>query len=301
MWGGDLVEQDINGEIVLHDQLYVGNSDSILLFGCEAQQQLREFSKAVSSQLAERSGNMEYVIQDILNEIEDFENYNVNSIVFFRKTQKKKRSRMIKKYNTILNYMNKMELALKLQEAQLLKDSKIFEELGKCIQTTVANLEELLLYGENVLKQQSCTEQSDDIKRWYERLTRRLEDLRISHTVLLQSKLQISIMLENSDKLVDKIIETITTTLPVWRNQVTILLGIEHMNNNLTIQNKLAEINKKYVNVQTISRKKIGGQKEVESDELSLVNVSMKKSLSRLIDSEKQDEENRLKLSKILN
>ena len=87
MWGGDLVEQDINGEIVLHDQLYVGNSDSILLFGCEAQQQLREFSKAVSSQLAERSGNMEYVIQDILNEIEDFENYNVNSIVFFRKTQ----------------------------------------------------------------------------------------------------------------------------------------------------------------------------------------------------------------------
>lgn len=107
-------------------------------------------------------------------------------------------------------------------------------------------------------------------------------------------------MLENSDKLVDKIIETITTTLPVWRNQVTILLGIEHMNNNLTIQNKLAEINKKYVNVQTTSRKKIGGQKEVESDELSLVNVSMKKSLSRLIDSEKQDEENRLKLSKIL-
>ena len=300
MWGGDLVEQDINGEIVLHDQLYVGDSDSILLFGCEAQQQLREFSKAVSSQLVERSGNIEYVIQDILNEIEDFENYNANSIGFFRKTQKKKRSSMIKKYNTILNYMNKMELALKLQEAQLLKDSKIFEELGKRIQTTVANLEELLLYGENVLKQQPCTEQSENIKRWYERLTRRLEDLRISHTVLLQSKLQISIMLENSDKLVDKIVETITATLPVWRNQVTILLGIEHMNTNLTIQSKLAEINKKYVNMQTTSRKKIGEKKEIDSDELSLVNVSMKKSLSKLIDSEKQDEEIRLKLSKIL-
>ena len=89
-------------------------------------------------------------IYEEIKKLEDFENYNVNSIVFFRKTQKKKRSRMIKKYNTILNYMNKMELALKLQEAQLLKDSKIFEELGKCIQTTVANLEELLLYGENV-------------------------------------------------------------------------------------------------------------------------------------------------------
>ena len=86
----------------------------------------------------------------------------------------------------------------------------------------------------------------------------------------------------------------------MWRKQVTILLGIEHMNTNLTIQSKLAEINKKYVNMQTTSRKKIGEQKEIDSDELSLANVSMKKSLSKLIDSEKQDEEIRLKLSKIL-
>lgn len=171
-----MVEQDINSEMVLHDQLYVGNSDSILLFGCEAQQQLREFSKTISNQLAEDSSNLEYVIQDILNEIEDFQNYNVNNIGFFGKNQKKKRSGLIKKYNTILNYMNEMELALKLQEAQLLKDSKIFEELGKRIQTTVANLEELLMYGENVLKQQSCTEQSEDIKGGMKDL---LEDWRI--------------------------------------------------------------------------------------------------------------------------
>lgn len=294
------MEQNINSEMVLHDQLYVGNSDSILLFGCEAQQQLREFSKTISNQLAEDSSNLEYVIQDILNEIEDFQNYNVNNIGFFGRNQKKRRSGLIKKYNTILNYMNEMELALKLQEAQLLKDSKIFEELGKRIQTTVANLEELLMYGEKVLKQQSCTEQSEDIKMWYERLTRRLEDLRISHTVLLQSKLQIIIMLENSDKLVDKIVETITATFPVWRNQVTILLGIEHMNTNLTIQNKLGEINKNYVNKKMKTRKKIGKQKEINSDELSLVNMSMKKSLCKLIVSEKKDEEIRLKLNKIL-
>lgn len=127
-----------------------------------------------------------------------------------------------------------------------------------------------------------------------------MEDLRISHTVLLQSKLQIIIMLENSDKLVDKIVETITATFPVWRNQVTILLGIERMNTNLTIQNKLTEINKNYVNMKTKTGKKIGKQKEINSDELSLVNMSMKKSLGKLIDSEKKDEEIRLKLNKIL-
>ena len=84
--------------------------------------------------------------------------------------------------------MNKLELSLKLQEAQLLKESKIYEETGKCIQTTTEKLGELISYGENVLNKQLHAEDSEDIKRWYERLARRLEDLRISYTVLLQCK-----------------------------------------------------------------------------------------------------------------
>lgn len=288
--------QDIVIEKGMQDKLYIGNSDSILLFGCEAQQQLRELSKTIANQLLYNNADLEYVIQDIVNEIDDFQKFNVNKTGIFRRNQKKKRAELIKKYNSILEYMNKLELSLKLQEAQLLKDSKIYEELGRCIQTTATNLEELISYGENVLEQQLHIEETEDIKRWYERLGRKLEDLRISYTVSLQCKLQIDLMIENSEKLVDKIVETITGTLPVWRNQVSILLGIEHITTNMVIQNKLAEINNTYKNMKYTRNS--NENKEIDSNELSVTNGSVKNALSKLMESEKQDGEIRLNLRK---
>lgn len=289
-------EQDIVIEKGMQDKLYIGNSDSILLFGCEAQQQLRELSKTIVNQLLYNNADLEYVIQDIINEIDDFQNFNVNKTGIFRKNQKKKRADLIKKYNSILEYMNKLELSLKLQEAQLLKESKIYEETGKCIQTTTEKLGELISYGENVLNKQLHAEDSEDIKRWYERLARRLEDLHISYTVLLQCKLQIDLMMDNSDKLIDKIVETITGTLPVWRNQITILLGVEHITANQVIQNKLTEINKTCENME--STKTTSEYKEIGGNELRLINGSVKNALSELIDSEQQDGKIRINLRK---
>lgn len=289
-------EQDIVIEKGMQDKLYIGNSDSILLFGCEAQQQLRELSKTIVNQLLYNNADLEYVIQDIINEIDDFQNFNVNKTGIFRKNQKKKRADLIKKYNSILEYMNKLELSLKLQEAQLLKESKIYEETGKCIQTTTEKLGELISYGENVLNKQLHAEDFEDIKRWYERLARRLEDLRISYTVLLQCKLQIDLMMDNSDKLIDKIVETITGTLPVWRNQITILLGVEHITANQVIQNKLTEINKTCENME--STKTTSEYKEIDGNELRLINGSVKNALSELIDSEQQDGKIRINLRK---
>lgn len=291
-----LSEQDIVIEKGMQDKLYIGNSDSILLFGYEAQQQLRELSKTIVNQLLYNNADLEYVIQDIINEIDDFQNFNVNKTGIFRKNQKKKRADLIKKYNSILEYMNKLELSLKLQEAQLLKESKIYEETGKCIQTTTEKLGELISYGKNVLNKQLHAEDSEDIKRWYERLARRLEDLRISYTVLLQCKLQIDLMMDNSDKLIDKIVETITGTLPVWRNQITILLGVEHITANQVIQNKLTEINKTCENME--STKTTSEYKEIDGNELRLINGSMKNALSELIDSEQQDGKIRINLRK---
>ena len=85
-----LSEQDIVIENGMQDKLYIGNSDSILLFGCEAQQQLRELSKTIVNQLLYNNADLEYVIQDIVNEIDDFQNFNVNKTGIFRKNQKKK-------------------------------------------------------------------------------------------------------------------------------------------------------------------------------------------------------------------
>lgn len=285
-------------EILGQDELIVGNADSILLFGCEAQQQLREFSKVISNQLLNSNGDLEYLIHDILNEIDDFQVSIEKKVGIFPGSNEKKRERLIKKYNEVLIYMDKMELALKLQEAQLIKDSKLFEELSRCIDETLLSLQTTISYGNDVVNQKPKDQISDDIKTWYERLSKRIEDLGISHTVALQTKTQMNLMLENNARLIDKIMGAVSGTIPIWRNQITILLGIEKMNRNLEIQNRVAEITQKYVTKEKyIGRKKRGESTELFVEKLINTNETLKKALDDLDSMEKKDGDIRLELS----
>ena len=285
-------------EVLEKKQLIVGNDDSILLFGCEAQQQLREFSKAISNQLLNSNGDLEYLIHDLLKEIDDFQVSIEKKVGIFSGSNEKKRERLIKKYNDVIVYMDKMELALKLQEAQLIKDSKLFEELSRCIDETLSSLQTAISYGNDVVNQKPKGPISDDIKEWYERLSKRLEDLGISHTVALQTKAQMKLMLGNDAQLIDKIMGAVSGTIPIWRNQITILLGIEKMNRNLEIQTKVAEITQKYIT----KEKNIGRKKRVDSTELCVeklmnINETLKKALDDLDSMEKKDGGIRLELS----
>ena len=287
-----------NKEILGQDELIVGNADSILLFGCEVQQQLREFSKIISNQLLNSNGELEYLIHDILKEIDDFQVSIEKKVGIFPGSNEKKRERLIKKYNEVLVYMDKMELALKLQEAQLIKDSKLFEELSRCIDEMLSSLQITISYGNDVVNQQPKGQIPDDIKAWYERLSKRIEDLGISHTVALQTKTQMNLMLENNARLIDKIMGAVSGTIPIWRNQITILLGIEKMNRNLEIQNRVAEITQKYMTKEKyVGRKKRGEFKELFVEKLINTNETLKKALDDLDSMEKKDGGIRLELS----
>ena len=285
-------------EILGQDELIVGNADSILLFGCEAQQQLREFSKIISNQLLNSNGDLEYLIHDILNEIDDFQVSIEKKAGIFPGSNEKKRERLIKKYKDVLVYMDKMELALKLQEAQLIKDSKLFEALSRYIDETLSSLQTTISHGNDVVNQKPKGQISDDIKTWYERLSKRIEDLGISHTVALQTKTQMNLMLENNARLIDKIMGAVSGTIPIWRNQITILLGIEKMNRNLEIQNRVVEITQKYIT----KGKNMGRKKRVESTELCVeklihTNETLKNALDDLDSMEKKGGDISLELS----
>lgn len=296
------MDRDAYGtEILSQNELIIGNPDSILMFGCEEQQMLREFSKTISNQLLNCNGELEYLIHDILNEIDDFQRSVEKKQLFFISSNERKRASLIKKYNAILVYMDKMELALRLQEAQLIKDSKIYENLNKRIDDTAECLKVAILYGQEVVEQKSIEQATDDINNWYERLSKRISDLKISYAATMQTKAQLKLMLENNTQLIDKILGAISGTIPIWRNQITMLLGIEKMNRNLEIQNKVTEITQKYI---TKEKATIGikhkNKKELSVEKLLNTNETLKKALDELNTVEKRDGEIRLELSSSL-
>lgn len=200
----------------------------------------------------------------------------------------------MREYNDVLYYIDKMELSLKLQEAQIIKESKIFEELGKQLDTTSTNLNKVIAYGNNFLNQRD-DDDSEDLKSWYNRLSKRIESLQISNTVAMQSKAQINLMLENNTQLVDRIVEAVSTTIPIWRNQITLLLGVEKVNQNIEIEQRMVKAAEGY-----ISKQKKSKSKELDIDELLMVNESLKNALDELDRIEKRDGDIRLELNKSL-
>ena len=90
----------------------------------------------------------------------------------------------------------------------------------------------------------------------------------------------------------------VSGTIPIWRNQITILLGIEKMNRNLEIQNRVAEITQKYMTKEKyVGRKKRGESKELFVEKLINTNETLKKALDDLDSMEKKDGGIRLELS----
>lgn len=293
--------EDNDIKIFSQNKLIVGNADNILTFGCEDQQWLREYSARISYQLIDNSGELEYLIQDILNELNDFQNLVEKKQIFPLKNNEKKRENLMKKYNSVLVYMDKMELALKLQEVQLIKDSKMFEELDRQMECTMAGLQKNISYGKDVMRQKPGNLVSEDIINWYERLSKKIEDLEMSYTVAIQTGTQIRLMLRNNTQLIDKIVKTISETIPIWRNQITILLGIEKLNRNLEVQNKVVEITQKYITKEkTILRKSHKRQREFSTEKLLWTNETLKKALDDLELVEKCDGNIRTELCSLL-
>lgn len=292
------MEKDVSEvDRIISGELIPGNHESIILLGSESQSQLKSFSKAISEILLNDNTDLEYFVHDIIKEIDEFQikssKKNKLAVLY---GQKKRRNLLIKQYNSVLAYIDKMVISLQLQEARLIKDSTLMNQMQKSIEIAIVDMEKSITLGEKFVKERDITQKADALDDWYGRLERRLEDLRVSHTVLLQSRTQLHLMIENDSKLVDKILSSLSGTIPIWRNQVTLLLGIEKMNRDIEVQEKIAKIAEQYIksNSKKIHNKK--QLKEVDVEKLRKINADFTQSLNELVDMEENNSRIRLEM-----
>jgi uncharacterized protein YaaN involved in tellurite resistance len=299
-----------NNDALFRGQLIIGNLDCLVLFGCEPQGRLRELSKTLSDIALKDNGELDVLISELVVEINDFQKRNEkqSSIGLWRNAEKK-RSLLIVQYNEILVYIDKMTVALQLQEAQLLKDNKLLQTMGTMILESSTDLQECIEEGKRVLDDLDYEGFVADgldptmAVTWKDRLVRKIEDLSVTHTVALQTIAQIKMMQDNNLMLIDKIVTAISVTIPVWRNQVSMLLGIEKLNQNLAVQKKVEEVTAKFVKHNSKKINKSAKKKElstVDEEHLTTANLQLQKILTELSDVEKTDQNIRINLGNTL-
>lgn len=247
--------------IDIQEVLEIGNHDSLLLFGSDVQRELNEVSKMLASMVMKSDVNIEDLIQNLISEITDFQNQLESTsnkcIPWLKKGRKEK---AIRKYSGIIVYIDKVELLLKIQETQLIKESKILEKLELKMEEAIRTLDQIISYAESVLRKKQFI--NTNLEEWYVRLTKKIDDLKISHTLAIQSKAQVIIMRQNARQLIDKIIVAISGTIPIWRNQVSLLLEVQKIN-----ENKLLQVNETFKNsldeLLETENKEINARKEI--------------------------------------
>ena len=208
---------------------------SIWAYGAETQEKLNRFSKMFAISMQQVN------IQDSVTTIEDIiQHINDNEHGFWPKFQRDTEKK--KYYNDLISYMNKITLHLQLNQTALLKDLSMLRQLNNYINECDVEFDLLISQGQLRL-QNAITAENESVldEDWKEQLSKRLEELQYSKMIADQSIAQTQVLIANDKEIINQIRGTVTNTIPLWRNQVTMAAGLHEMRRALQAQDGVSK------------------------------------------------------------
>lgn len=279
---------------VFGDSLIVGNHDSITLFGIHPQNSMREYSRKVAEMLLKESSDIDMAIGEVIEEIRHFEMRSRSPVTsLLRKLNY--HEDIVKEYHKILAYIDNMVLYFKLQQAQLTKEVKLLEKMSAAISLCSAELERYIGIGTDALRNRPTHEGNNlalintDEDIWYDRLKRRIDDLKVSQTVSLQTQAQVNLLRNNDFVMLDKIVGVISNTFPIWQNQMALMLGLELLETRIKHQDSINGTNSKHRRYSASGLPK-NCQNTIDMQQILELNQSLGHALTELVQLEQNDE-----------
>lgn len=252
---------DIKREINLTD------SSLAVEFGVGAQKHLSEFSGTILSNVRNKdSGEIGELLTGLMGEIKslDVEELGeekkgfLQNLPFFKEAQKKVDNMMVK-YDTVESSINKIESRLEQSRTGLVKDIVVFDQLYEKNLDYFKEIQYHIVAGEEVLRETreeviprlrqeaiESGEQMDaqlvkDFEDSLNRFEKKVHDLKLSKTMAIQVAPQIRLIQNNDKLLVDKIQTAILNTVPLWKSQMVIALGLQNQQAALKMQREVSD------------------------------------------------------------
>ncbi len=234
----------------------LSNKSNIIQYGAVAQNQMVSFSEEVLRQVRTKDiGAVGDTLSGLVADLKVFDkSINKPGFLGFFNRLKKKIIRIVAEYDKIEKNVVQVELQLEKHYQTLLKDVNLFDKLFEKNEQHFRELSLYILAGEekieevrhqilpNLLAEFQQTndpkteQQYKDIEQQLHQFDKKLHDLKLSRMVSLQLAPQIRLVQGNSMVLMDKIQSSIVNTLPLWRNQMVLALGLVHSQQALEAQ-----------------------------------------------------------------
>jgi len=258
-----LTEEEKQAIEAFVSQIDVNNTDHVLLYGAEAQRKLADFSdNALAAVRTNDTGEVGDMLVKLVGEIKGFNEATEKpkAIAGLFWNAKKAVSDMTAKYDEVASNVDTISTALESHQVQLLKDVSMFNHLYDMNTQYFKELTMYIVAGEKKLQEVRSTtlqemknkaaqsgdamdaQMANDLAANCDRFEKKLHDLKLTRQVALQMAPQIRLLQNNDSLLVERIQSTLSNTLPLWKSQMVIALGMHRSQEALKAQTAVTDM-----------------------------------------------------------
>ena len=299
----NLSEQEKAAVLAFVERIDISDSETVLKYGNAAQMKISQFSDKILEDVKTKdTGAISDMLTNLVAELKGFDVDEGKKGGFFGLFKKAGNNvvQLKARYDKVEENVMEIVSALQGHQKQLISDATMLDELYKQNEQYYHELTLYIIAGELKLrrlreeelppllaKAQETADPADaqaasDFSQLIERFDKRIHDLKLTRMVSVQMGPQIRLMQQNDNVLAERIQSTIVNTIPLWKSQMVIALGMQHAETALKAQkavtdmtNELLRSNAERLKVGTIETAKEAERGVIDIETIRVANTAL--------------------------
>ena len=246
----------------LSSKIDISNSQAVLTYGVGSQKKIAEFSENALERVKTKDlGEIGDMLAGVVGEIRSLEIDEEDKGFFgFFKKSGNKLANIKAKYDKVEVNVNNISKALEDHQVTLMKDVLMLDKMYELNMNYYKELSMYIMAGKKRLERANNvelpelikkadesglpedTQKAKDFSQMINRFEKKIHDLELTKTVSLQMAPQIRLIQNNDSMMSDKIQSTIVNTIPLWKNQMVIAIGLKHSTDAAKAQKAVSDM-----------------------------------------------------------
>ena len=263
----------------------IENTNQILQYGAGTQKKMADFSDTTLENVKTQDlGEIGELISNVVGELKDFDVQEEGKFFGFFRKQTSKIENLKNKYDKAQANVEKITDSLQQHQVRLMKDSAMLDKMYEQNLNYFKELTMYILAGKKKLEETrngklaemknkaalsglpEDAQAARDLDEKCSRFEKKLHDLELTRTIAMQTAPQIRLIQNNDTVMVEKIQTTIVNTIPLWKSQMVLALGIAHSAEAAQAQRQVTDITNELLrkNAETLHMATVETAKESE-------------------------------------
>jgi len=275
------------------DKIDISNTNAILTYGAASQRNIASFSESTLKSVRTKDmGEVGDMLTALVLELKGFGNDEESKKGFLglKKKLKDRIATMKTEYDKVSVNVDKIAEMLEKHQIVLLKDAAMLDKMYDVNQAYFKELTMYILAGKQKL--QECTnnvlpelrrkaaesglpedaQAANDYANMINRFEKKLHDLELTRMISIQMAPQIRLVQNNDTLMVEKIQTSIVNTIPLWKSQMVLALGMHHSQQAMEAQRQVTNMTNELL-LKNAEKLKMGTVEIAKESERGIVDV----------------------------